>query len=241
MKKINEFYEIEIKESKGNSLGVSAYIINNITGNKMRVPYSLGSVCLVNDNNLQIEELKRTTKSEIEELISHGKIIRMPFKKIWTDYVGVSEEKYLEYIYGSDKRTREYLQKILSNIGFISKKNGYDEENFEILKQYEIWLNLTGSEYVDVGKLENGKYVAQYSFRTDIDDYNITKLYFNHLPAENDIRTVELVHDIENYFYQHRGSYEFTCWECGNSVHWLDTSGDLKTKFNNLTNKYCGC
>lgn len=133
-----------------------------------------------------------------------------------------------------------YIDKILENIGLIEEKHGWDEESFKVIKQYSTWINLTGSGYVDVGMLDDGRYIAQYCVQTDIDDYDITRLYFDHMPSEKDILTAKLIADIEFYFCIHKKS-TFKCWECGNEVHWLDTPGNLEEKFENLKEKYCGC
>lgn len=240
MIKINDFYEIEIEKSKNSAFGVTASICNKITGSKTRAYCGTGTIFLMNDDNLDVKELKEASKEKMNELANQGMLLKLTWKDIWVDYIGIDEDVYLEYINGYDKRTRLYLEKVLKNIGLIEEDCGWEEEKFEILKQYSIWGNLTGSGYVDVGRLEDGKYIAQYSYRTDIDDYEIVKLYFDHLPTEKDIRTSRLVNDIEVYFSMYRRS-TFVCWECGRDVHWLDTEGNLEVKFMNLKKKYCGC
>lgn len=240
MIKVNDFYEIEVTESEKCFSHMSAYIKNKITGNKIRVPHGMGKIYLINDESLEVEKLRKTSKEMVEELVDQGKLLKLTWKDIWVDYIGIDEDTYLEYIYGYDKRTRLYLEKVIENIGLLGEKHGWDEEEFEIIKQYSIWGNLTGSGYVDVGKLDDGRYIAQYCFQTDIDDYDITRLYFDHMPSKNNIETVKLIEDIKFYFCTRKKS-TFRCWECGNEVHWLDTEGNLETKFENLKNGYCGC
>lgn len=240
MIKVNDFYEIEVMESKKCALGMSAYIKNKITGKKIMIPYSMGKIYLINDESLEVEKLREISKEMVEELVDQGKLLKLTWKDIWVNYVGIDEDIYLEYIDGYDKRTRLYLKKIIENIGLLGEKHGWDEEKFEIIKQYRIWINLTGSGYVDIGKLDDEKYIAQYSIQTDVDDYDVTRLYFDHMPTKNDIETVKLVDDIEFYFCTHKKS-TFKCWDCGSEVHWLDTEGNLETKFENLKNGYCGC
>lgn len=93
---------------------------------------------------------------------------------------------------------------------------------------------------VDVGKLDDDKWVAQYSIRTDIDDYDICSMIFNKKPSKEDIIIAHLVDEIETYFcicgYD---KVTFTCWECGCKYHWLDIPGSLKEKWECYKERYC--
>lgn len=148
----------------------------------------------------------------------------------------------IKHIYEPDKRTESYLRKVRDNIGLIEIKHGWDGIKFEVLDQYSIWANLTGSGMVDVGKDDKNQWIAEYSLRTDIDDYVIVDYVFKNKPSRRNIMIAKLLEDIETYFTS-KGwdKHEFRCWECGKKQHWLDIPGSIEEKWSNFKDSYCGC
>lgn len=142
-----------------------------------------------------------------------------------------------------DDRTAAYLKKIKHNIGLTEVHHGWDGIKIKIEEQYKIWPYLTGSGYVDVGLDDQGRWVAQYCYRTDIDDYNITSLFFTKKPSIRDIKTADLLDRIEHYFaIRGYDQVYFTCWECGVKSHWLDiVASRLEERWNFFKERYCGC
>lgn len=77
--------------------------------------------------------------------------------------------------------------------------------------------------------------------RTDIDDYNIARYYFNKKPTENTVRTIEKLIELDYLFFIGQCKPVYICWECGRETHWLDIEGDLDEKISALKERYCGC
>jgi hypothetical protein len=188
-------------------------------------------------------ENKPQNEEEADILVGEGKAIKSTAKELFFTFYDFTEEEWLLKTAGYDMRTHKYLEACQRNIGFLNRKDGWDGEKFDTTRQYEIWANLTGSGKVDCGQLKDGRCVAEYCFRTDIDDYNITDLYFNHMPSRREIKTAHLLNEIEMYFLFNPESYQFTCWECGREAHWLDNTSakTLEEKFDAMKDQYCGC
>lgn len=142
-----------------------------------------------------------------------------------------------------DERMEKYLNGVKREIGLIEIKHGWDEENIVPVKKYEIWVNLTGDGCVDVCQLSDNLWVAQYSVRTDIDDYDVTRMYFNKMPSKKDIITAAALEDVETYFNTNGWDKAVTyCYECGREFHFCDIKArDLKQKFDYFRDYYCGC
>lgn len=137
-----------------------------------------------------------------------------------------------------DQRTINYLTEEKNKIGLIEVVYDYDEEIFDILKQYP-GLSLIGNGCVNIGKLKDGTYIVQYHIRTQIDDYSVVKIYFNKWPTEILINTAIAIDNAESYIYSHSPTFE--CWECGHEKHWLDIPGSIKEKLAARKDYYCGC
>lgn len=91
-------------------------------------------------------------------------------------------------------------------------------------------------------QLEKGeRFCAEIAYRTAIDDFNIETHIFNRFPSEKDVKEIRAIIDLEFNFKFGRLNPVFTCWECGHKSHWLDVRGDLRTKIDNLKERYCGC
>ena len=158
----------------------------------------------------------------------------------------------------ADDRTKKYMQTVLENKGFLGMNSGWDSIkkefeknniNFEMVSQYDMWANLTGSGKVDIYeyKKENKtRYAAEFCFRIDIDDYNITSYIFTKKPTKQDIYDMKLLEELHLDFNFNEIEPEFQCWECGHETHWLDinteTVGtDLESRIDAWKDKYCGC
>ena len=85
------------------------------------------------------------------------------------------------------------------------------------------------------------KWCVQFSQRTNVDDYDITRMYFNRRPSRNNIIIAQKVDDLKCDFLCKRLNENFHCWECGTELHWLDIEGDFNEKITALQDKYCGC
>lgn len=144
-----------------------------------------------------------------------------------------------------DARTEAYLEATRRKIGLVKTDEGWDGylRKDQVEYHLDIWVNLTGSGKVDCGKIPGGRWVAEYSYRTDIDDYTIVSHIFEDKPTRHKVLTAELLIKIEMYFLKH--GYDkatFQCWECGCNTHWLDVDArGLEQKWEKFLDSYCGC
>lgn len=138
----------------------------------------------------------------------------------------------------ADERTANFIKKAKSEIGFIEQISNYDPEDFDITQQYRV-DGTTGNGCINIGKIKDGRYVAEYSIRIAIDDYTIVKMYFNVQPDLASIMQAKIINNAERYF--RRNSPEFQCWECGCKAHWLDIPGTIMEKLESWKDDYCGC
>lgn len=229
---ILERYDVKETDSKIISLAIKG------TDKYKAVLPSKGDI-FISLQDIPEEEKK---PENIERLVKEGKGIKISRWDLYKMLSSLSEEELFIKFYGYTPRTHKYLQAVKKNIGLLDHKVDYNEEKFEVLRQYDLFFNLTGSGKIDIGKIGENRYVAQFSYRSDIDDYQIEKLYFNHMPSENNVKTALLLSEIELYFMLHPRQDVFTCWECGREVHWLDVEAkDLNERFDMLKERYCGC
>lgn len=175
--------------------------------------------------------------SSEEEAIQKG-IFKTNAKELFMTLFPEEWEK-IKHKY-EDTRTDRYLEACKRNIGLVDYKNGWEEEKLINKKEYSLYLN---ANPLEIGQNESGQWVAQIGYRTDIDDYNIERIYFNKKPSINDVKIARTIDDIEHYFIMN--GYDksvFRCWECGRKVHWLDNeNGNVEEKFERLKEEYCGC
>lgn len=197
---------------------------------------------------ISVADIPESEKKQenIPRLLEEGKGIMVKVWDLYKMFSGYDDEKLYVKFYGYDKRTASYLKTIEENIGLLKHEFNHTEEKIDILRQYNMFLNLTGNGMVNVGKVKDGaykgKYIAQFSYRTDIDDYCVEKIYFNRLPTQHEVKTAILLNDIKLYFKLYPNCFQFDCWECGRQTHWLDIKvEDLSERFERLKQRYCGC
>lgn len=171
-----------------------------------------------------------------DEILKSGGIEITPhelFKALFPEEWEKHKHRY------EDKRTESYLEKVKNSIGLIDIKHGHEEESLDSVSRISLFFN---TSTVEVGRNKDGVWVAQYTMRTDVDDYDIVRMYFKNKPYEDTIKNAALIDEIESYFY-FRGydKAKFRCWECGREAHWLDIEGNLQEKWHGLSEQYCGC
>ncbi|MFW6026776.1 MAG: hypothetical protein ACOCRX_10585 [Candidatus Woesearchaeota archaeon] len=189
-----------------------------------------------------IGEAKATNIEDAEKMVQEGRAIKATGKELYFSFLDYDEEKWFIDNNGYDFKTKKYLDGVENNIGLLEMKTGHESENINIIKQYDIWANLTGSGKVDIGKKDDNKYIAQYCFRTGIDDYINIILYFNHLPTKKDIMTAEKLREIKSFFSSNNFPCKYICWECNQETHLVDNNGEgINEKFEFFKDSYCGC
>lgn len=153
-----------------------------------------------------------------------------------------------------DERSKNYLDAIRKNVGWLGYNAGWsdieeilekagiaDTAKLQLICTYKGYVNANDIEIYSYYKDDEKRYCAQIGYQTDIDDYCIETHIFSKKPTEKD---VFLVRDINNliFSFECRGLMPtYICWECGNKTHWLDTDGDFEQKKHNLKEVYCGC
>lgn len=152
-----------------------------------------------------------------------------------------------------DERTKKYFDAIKNNLEYVGTNYGWDgiEEildkrgllNTANLQKITTYSGYFNSSNIDIYSYEiegQKRYCAQLSYRTDIDDFCVETHIFRKFPKRENVIMIRDINSLENKF--NRGlKPEFTCWECGRTVHWLDRQGDFETKKDGLEEQYCGC
>jgi hypothetical protein len=220
-KRINDYYHIH--ENVGKMLS------SNVNGEKKVIP--------LNENYLFFTFGNKVDKINIEKEVEIGNIIKIRGIDLYKNFYKWDEETCLKKAYGYDKRTFAYLNKIKENTGFIEEKHGYDEEKIISSQNVFVWFN---ASEVEIGQTKEGQWCAQFSKQTDIDDYDITRLYFSKKPSVKTILTITTLSSLEFDFKYNRIKESFNCWECGREMHWLDVQGDFSEKVEHLKERFCG-
>lgn len=235
--------------SKLNTLGVSITPTKSIFCGYKNTECGTTSYCDVDeyDKKVYFLELKKEGKRsfslpcaniEINIQNSVGEVI-FTFKTydLYAEYYNFNEDENLEYYfkYRYGKRTRKYIEAVMKNIGLVNytdasngsmSKEG-DPTDFQVTNTYRVY----GMAETEVGEIEDNMWIAQTTFRCDIDDFAVIKMYFNHKPTKKDIETAFAIRELDG-FNGFKGIPE-VCWdeECKHKINWLDISGNLKEKY----------
>lgn len=202
------------------------------TGKTKEVTFGNSVLYLCGNHNV-------STKEAAEELIAKGEALKTTGAELITEFYNLDHETITLLKYGCDLRTLNYIEDLKNKHGIIEDTRfiSYDEEEkMEVCFKFDYGINTSDAV---VGQVDDGTWCCQYGYMFEIDDYCVEKYYFNRKPTEEDCRAAILIEKVMRYIGQYR--YEFVCWECGKSTHWLDTEGDLVEKFESLKEKYCGC
>lgn len=185
---------------------------------------------------------KVSTNKEAQQLAKEGKIYSFKSSDLYDEYYDFKNNKELEccFKYRYSSRSREYIESVMKEIGLIKyteASNGSmsadgEPTMFEILHEYNLFMNAT----TEVGKLEDGLWIAQTCYQIEIDDFAVIKMYFDHDPSVNNIRKAFAIRSFES-----KPIEIFTCWECGRLTNWLDINGDIDKKYEMARERYCGC
>jgi len=229
--KIKEYYRPEIRSS-------FAYVVYTTNGERVAYFNRERKIFLTFGKQIPGHRIQQMSDAELEKegiiVTTEKELGKMLFPEHFESIRATIEP---------DARMSKYMQEVKSNIGLIEIKHGYDEEDFKPIKKYKIWVNLTDDGFVKVGQLSDNLWVAQYSFVTAIDDYDVTRMYFNRLPREKDIITAAALEDVEVFFNVNGwDKATFLCYACSSTRHFCDIKArDLKQKFDYFRNHYCGC
>lgn len=151
-----------------------------------------------------------------------------------------------------DERTQKYFAAIRENMGFIGSNAGWDgiqdilkkkgvQEPPEKIATYTGYVNSSDIEVYTYTRDGRERYCAELSYQTAIDDYCTETHIFSKMPSERDVSTIRTIGNLEFKIAFEMLKTRYTCWECGNEVHWLDNSGSFDEKVNGLLDRYCGC
>ena len=185
------------------------------------------------------------TIDEADRLAEAGTILKCQGIDVYRDYYNMDEDDVSYLIKGHGLRTGAYLDAVAKGIGLlrdVESEDGYNPDGSPM----EQWNIITRIQHVgggtEIGKLPNGEYIAATEYRADIDAYVVIKAYFDHLPAKEDIVTYFHLRELRMGFERGRYHDVYTCWECGQTVHWLDgPKVALADRIARLEERYCGC
>lgn len=153
-----------------------------------------------------------------------------------------------------DERTKKYFDAIKSNVGYLGsnagwygieeilrKSNALDSSDLQSVHKYVGYVNSGDIEIFKYNSNGETKYCAELGYQTDIDDYCIETHIFSEYPSRDNVILIRKIDDIV-FKMSYKGlKPEFSCWECGRLVHWLDVGNDFNSKVDMLEEKYCGC
>jgi hypothetical protein len=190
--------------------------------------------------------LSVASQAEADALAKAGHIIKVSGREIYREYYSLTDDEYSKFFNGYGTRTASYLDAICSKIGLLrytDASNGSmspegEPTKFEVIRRYSHFVNSGDTE---IGKLDNGEYIAQLCFQIEIDDFAVVKAYWDHLPSDKQLRTFFKLRTIKDNFLFRRAQEVYTCWECGKKTHWLDSGDSFDEKITGLEERYCGC
>lgn len=186
-------------------------------------------------------EDKVKSKEDAAKLASEGKIFSFKSSDLYAEFYNFAEDRELEccFKYQYSSRSRDYIEKIMKEIGLVrytdaSNYGGGEDgvmSSFQILRIYDIFINLD----IYVGKIGD-LWIAQAVNWYIVDDYAVIKMYFDHLPSEQEVKTA-----FDVMKFEEKPIEVFKCYECGRRVHWLDTPPEtIGEKYYLATDRYCG-
>ena len=180
---------------------------------------------------------KPESQNEAEELAAQGIIVKTTGIEIYDAIFEYSEDDKCKKLFNYGLKTKNYLDGCKAKIGYIETNCGEEWDELEDSKALSYCLNTSN---IEVGKCKGkGIFCAQYLIRTDIDDYMIVKHYFKEKPNRSKIELIEDISQIEQKLRTGMLSEEFTCWECGNKIHWVDTFNTFEDRKEALYNRCC--
>ena len=152
-----------------------------------------------------------------------------------------------------DERTKNYLQAIHNNLHFLGSNGGEELSLKEILTKKglidkavitELWQNEGFNYTTRLLKYEIDnvtKFCAEVWVQYNIDAIYTHTFIFSKKPSPETIETIRLVDELETKLSIGQLKPSFTCWECGQKSHWLDSGKSFKESYGNLKESYCGC
>lgn len=143
-------------------------------------------------------------------------------RELFDNLFNLTEEENCKWQYGYSLRTFNFFESLKNQIGFVGVEYNNDGD---------IWSD---------GSFEKTPYFDS-EIHQGIDDWCEETIYFNHFPSKQDVAIANFVISARTYFRIGKWREEFTCWECGCKIHWLDINGDVRTKIDCMEERYCGC
>lgn len=188
-----------------------------------------------------------------KKMIENREILAVESVEIYKDYYNLDEAAICRMLHYCSLRTWKYLQSTMQGIGLEKHTSAVDGSRGE---EGKLLLSSTDNEYsifanaeTRIGKV-NGKWLVETCHQYSIDDFAIIKMWFSHKPTYSEIKTAFAIRSVEEKLMnaswqphsENEDIEEFTCWECGRKIHWLDSSATgIQEKLNFWNEKYCGC
>jgi hypothetical protein len=186
-------------------------------------------------------EGKVKTLKEAEQLAQEGKIYSFDSADLYAEYYDFKHNPNLGTVfkYGYTLKSRKYIEENMKNIGFLDYTDvvGSSGSKDRIPTKFDVVCEYDSSvcRKTQIGKLDDGRWIAQTFIQVDIDDEEVIKMYFDHQPSEHDLWIAFVIREYNTWPIEN-----FVCEECGKAVNWLDIDGDIGTKYKRAKNRYCG-
>jgi len=141
--------------------------------------------------------------AEAEDLIKENKGTKILGCELYRQYYNMNEEIYCLFRNGYDLDVKTFLDGVKNQIGLLrytSDANssmtpeGEYTPATESCKSIHVFLNSSDVVY---WQLDNGEWIAQFGFAIEIDDYAVTKFYFNEEPTDYKIRVAYAISQVE--------------------------------------------
>lgn len=175
-------------------------------------------------------------RNEADDLALKGVIVKTTGIEIYDAIFEYSEDDKCKKLFNYGLKTKNYLDGCKAKIGCLKIDCGEELDELEDIKM----VTIDNGYSVDVGKCKNEDiYCAQYVARIAIDDYMVVKYYFKQRPNIAQIELIDDISRIEQKLGNGQLAEEFTCWECGNRMHWVDTFNNFKDRKEALYNRCC--
>ena len=225
VEKINSYYDVIIEHSE--VMTFPELFIKDKSEDKDKARILFKTFLTFGDSTIN--------KANIKEHLKNGTAIEITRKDMIVAYTDMTDDEYETKYTNTDKRTRDYLDAIIKNTGYIRATNGDGADD-----KYE---RITVSDKdLDIRKIEDGMYAIYEGDFVPPDDYCEVLWIFNKIPTRADLKMVKIVEHTRECFQVGAYRESFECWECGLiTKHWLDLEGTFVDKLDMLEDKYCGC
>lgn len=199
------------------------------------------------------------TLKEAQKLAQDGKIYSFVCSNVYEEYYGLEKNPDLKcsVLYGYSHRSRNYIEKVMKDIGLTGYTHADNDfipvtetgvpTIFHPTDEYDLFTEAsagaqeirremwnTEDAFTVVGEVEDGVWIAQTCYQIAIDNFSIVKMYFDHKPSEQEVKTAFAVDEFERHPIE-----VYQCKKCNGLVNWLDADGTIEEKRQRAEERNC--